>query len=129
MKKFFCLAAIAIGLMSSANVSAQSNLGNVLKDVLGGNSSDSNSSSGNDIISSLTSVFSSKKQAKSSNIVGTWNYSEPAIVLSSDNVLTNAAAKIASNKLESKLQGYLTNLGIAPGTFSMTFKEDGLRPF
>ncbi|MBR1556230.1 MAG: DUF4923 family protein [Prevotella sp.] len=124
MKRVICIAAMSMGLMFSVSVSAQSDLGGVLKGVLGG-SSNSSSSSGDDIISSLTSVFSSNKQAKESNIVGTWNYSEPAIVLSSNNILTKAAAKVAANKVESKLQSYLTSYGIAPGSFSMTFKEDG----
>ena len=124
MKKVFCIVAIAIGLMSPVSVNAQSDLGGVLKGVLGSSSNSSNSS-GDNIVSTLTSIFSSNKQAKSSNIVGTWNYSEPAIVLSSNNILTNTAAKIASNKLESKLQTQLTKYGIAPGTFSMTFKENG----
>ena len=125
MKRLVCLVAFAMGLIGSANVSAQGNLGGVLKGVLGGSKNSSSSTSGDDIISSLTSVFSSKKQASASSIVGTWNYSEPAIVLSSNNILTNAAAKIATGKVESKLQSYLTSVGIAPGTFSMTFNEDG----
>ena len=124
MKRLVCLVALAMGLMGSVNVSAQSDLGGVLKGVLGG-SKNSNSSSGDDIISSLTSVFSSKKQASASSIVGTWNYTEPAIVLQSDNFITNAAAKLATKKVESKLQSYLNGIGVAPGTFSMTFNEDG----
>ena len=124
MKRLVCLVALAMGLMGSVNVSAQSDLGGVLKGVLGG-SKNSNSSSGDDIISSLTSVFSSKKQASASSIVGTWNYTEPAIVLQSDNFITNAAAKLATKKVESKLQSYLNGIGVAPGTFSMTFNVDG----
>ena len=115
MKRLVCLVALAMGLMCSVNVSAQSDLGGVLKGVLGG-SKNSNSSSGDDIISSLTSVFSSKKQASASSIVGTWNYTEPAIVLQSDNFITNAAAKLATKKVESKLQSYLNGIGVAPGT-------------
>ena len=124
MKRVFFVSVVAMGLMFSVNVNAQGNLGGVLNSVLGGSSS-SSSSSGDDLVSALTSVFSSDKQAKASNIIGTWNYSEPAIVFTSNNILTKAAAKIAANKVESKLQSYLTNYGIAPGSFSMTFKEDG----
>ena len=43
----------------------------------------------------------------------------------SDNLLTKAAAKIAANKLEKKLQSYLTQYGFKPGSFTITFNEDG----
>lgn len=118
--------ALCLMLMCSGAASAQSTLGNILGAVLGGSSSSSSSSSTtSDIISGLTSIFSSTKQAKASSIVGTWTYEEPAIVLSSDNVLTNLVAKAASNKLESTLDKQLSKYGIQKGTLTMTFNEDG----
>jgi hypothetical protein len=123
-KNLFKLMAVSVAMMCSGSMSAQSDLGNVLGNVLGAATGNS-SSSGDNLISSLTSIFSSNKQADKNKIIGTWVYSEPAIVLKSDNILTNTAAKIASNKMESKLQSYLTKYGIKPGTSSMTFKEDG----
>lgn len=107
-------------LTMGMTVQAQS-LGNVLGSVLGS----SNNSESTDLVSSLTAIFSSKKQASSENIVGTWSYSEPAIVLTSKNVLTQTAAKVAANKMEKTLQTKLTSLGIKPGALTMTFKEDG----
>lgn len=86
-----CLVAFAY-----QTATAQSDLGSILNNVLGGNSSSDN------VISGLTSIFSSKKQASEKNIVGTWTYEEPAIVLKSENVLTNAAAKVAASSLEKK---------------------------
>ena len=105
-------------MMFSAHVSAQS-LGDVLGSVLGNNSQAS------DLASGLTSVFSSNKQATAEKMVGTWTYTEPAIVFTSDNILAKAASKIAANKVESKLQEQLSKYGIKPGAFSMTFNEDG----
>lgn len=122
-KNVLKIAAVSMALMFSAPMSAQSDLGGLLGNVLG--AATGNSSSGDDLVSTLTSIFSSDKQANKNNIIGTWNYSEPAIVFMSDNILAKTAAKIASNKLENKLQSYLTKYGIKPGTFSMTFKEDG----
>jgi len=125
-KNVFKVVALGTALMFSTSMNAQIDLKNVLGGVLGGSSSSSSSSSsGSDLVSTLTSVFSSNKQASADNIIGTWVYSEPAIVLTSDNILTKTAYKVAANKIESKLQGYLTQYGIAPGTFSMTFNEDG----
>ena len=123
-KNVLKVVAMGMALMFSANMNAQIDLGNVIGGVLGGSSSSGNAS-GSDVVSTLTSVFSSDKQAKEDNIIGTWSYSEPAIVLSSDNFLSRAAYKIAANKVESKLQSYLTKYGITPGSFSMTFNEDG----
>lgn len=113
-------------LCGGTSASAQSTLGNILGSVLGGSSSSSSSSSTtSDIISGLTSIFTGSKQANANSIVGTWTYEEPAIVLSSDNVLTNLAAKAASSKLESTLQKQLSKYGIKKGTLTMTFNEDG----
>ena len=108
-----CLIAI-----STQNATAQRDLGSILNNVLG-------SSTTNGVISGLTSIFSSDKQATKNNLVGTWVYEEPAIVLTSDNVLTNAAAKVAANTAEKKLQEQMDKVGIKKGTLSMTFKSDG----
>ncbi len=83
------------------------------------------SQQGSNVAQGLTSVFSSSKQATAEKIVGTWNYTEPAIVFTSDNILAKAASKIAANKVESKLQEQLSKYGIKPGSFTMTFNEDG----
>ena len=80
------------------------------------------SQQGSNVAQGLTSVFSSSKQATAEKIVGTWNYTEPAIVFTSDNI---AASKIAANKVEGKLQEQLSKYGIKPGSFTMTFNEDG----
>ena len=108
-----CLIAI-----STQNATAQSDLGSILNNVLG-------NSTTNGVVSGLTSIFSSNKQATKNNLVGTWVYEEPAIVLTSDNVLTNAAAKVAAKTAEKKLQEQMDKVGIKKGTLSMTFKSDG----
>ncbi len=116
-RSFFKVAAMAVMMICSVSASAQS-----LNDLLGGVL---NNGSGENLVSNLTSVFSSDKQATADNIIGTWVYSEPAIVFTSDNILAKAASKIASNKVENKIQEQLTKYGIKPGSFSMTFNEDG----
>lgn len=118
-KNYLKMALVAVMLCSGIKANAQLNLGNILNQVA------NTQTSTTDLISNLTSVFSSSKQASSSNIVGTWVYEEPAIVFQSDNLLTKAAAKIAAKKLESKLQTQLSKIGIKPGTMQFTFKDDG----
>ena len=129
MKKivFAKVLVLAAMLMGSASTNAQINLGNILSGIAGkngkGESSEASSASG--LLSGLTSIFSKDKQASTENIVGTWEYSEPAITFESDNLLTKAGAGIASNKLEEKLQEQLSKIGINKGAFTITFNEDG----
>lgn len=129
MKKivFAKVLVLAAMLMGSASTNAQINLGNILSGIAGkngkGESSEASSASG--LLSGLTSIFSKDKQASTENIVGTWEYSEPAITFESDNLLTKAGAGIASNKLEEKLQEQLSKIGIDEGAFTITFNEDG----
>ncbi|MBQ2950961.1 MAG: DUF4923 family protein [Prevotella sp.] len=128
MKKFFRLTAMCFMLLFVNGASAQIDLGGLLGGMLGGSSSSSSNSSGsstNDLISGLTSIFSSKKQASEKSIVGTWVYAEPAIVLKSDNIISNVAAKVAAGKIEDKLAGVLSKYGIKEGMLSITFNEDG----
>lgn len=125
MNKFFKKVAImAVMLMCGINANAQLDLGSILSSVVTGTTS-SSSTSATDIISNLTSVFSSSKQASKNSLVGTWEYSEPAIVFTSDNILAKAASKIAANKIESKLQTTLNKYGIKQGSMAITFNEDG----
>ncbi len=107
-------------LLVSVTASAQT-VDDVLNSVLGQTGQSGSSS----LLSGITSIFSGKKQATTANIVGTWTYSEPAIVLKSDNVLTSAAAKIAANKAESMLQTKLAAVGVKAGSPTMTFNQDG----
>ena len=115
-KNLWKVAALSVMMMFSAQSQAQS-LGDVLNAI--------GSQQGSSVAQGLTSVFSSDKQATAEKLIGTWKYTEPAIVFTSDNILAKAASKIAANKVESKLQEQLSKYGIKPGSFSMTFNEDG----
>ena len=118
-KRIFRIAVMAMMLTVSTTASAQFDLGGILGSVLNG------STSTDDIVEGLTGIFNADKQATANKIVGTWSYSEPAIVFTSDNLLAKAASKIASNKVESKIQDYLTKYGLKPGALTITFNEDG----
>ena len=118
-RNFIKLALICLTTFSTQSAGAQTDLGDILNNVLGGNNSTS------DVVSGLTSIFSSSKQATEKTIIGTWVYEEPAIVLQSDNVLTSAAAKLAAKKAETKLQEQLNKIGIKKGALTLTFNSDG----
>lgn len=119
-KNIIKFATAALLLLCGTNANAQVNLG----DILGGLSGSSSSSNGSDLISGLTSIFSSNKQASASNLVGTWSYDSPAIVFESDNLLSKAGAAIAAKKIESKLQTTLSKYGITEDKFTITFNAD-----
>ena len=116
-KNMMRLLAAMLLMLAGPSVHAQ-DWQSVLNGVLGGGQSE-------DIVSGITSIFSSDKQANKNNIIGTWSYTEPAIMFTSDNLLTKLAAKVAANKLEDKLQSYLTQYGVKPGALVLTFNEDG----
>ena len=113
------IAVMAMMLTASTTASAQFDLNGILGSVLNGTNSTE------DIVEGLTGIFNADKQATANKIVGTWSYSEPAIVFTSDNLLAKAASKIAANKVESKIQDYLTKYGLKPGALTITFNEDG----
>jgi hypothetical protein len=115
-KNLWKVAALSVMMFFAVQGQAQT-LGDVLNAI--------GSQQGSNVAQGLTSVFSSSKQATAEKIVGTWNYTEPAIVFTSDNILAKAASKIAANKVEGKLQEQLSKYGIKPGSFTMTFNEDG----
>ncbi len=122
MKKVFKkVVALSLILMCSMSLQAQ-NLGDLLGSVAG---SSSDSTSTGSLIKGLTTVFMGERQATKENLIGTWLYEEPAVVLTSDNILTQTAAKVAAGKIESELQSQLDKYGIQKGMMNMTFKEDG----
>ncbi len=127
MKKNSLIKALVVALMlaGAAHANAQIDLGSILGGLAGKNTNEEKSSTTSNLISGLSSIFSKDKLASTNNLVGTWEYSEPAIIFESDNILAKAGASIASNKIEGKLQEQLSKFGFAPGAFSITFNEDG----
>ena len=96
-KNIIKLAVMVLMLIGGGNsASAQLNLGNIL----GGITGNSNTS---DLVSGLTSIFSSNKQATADNIVGTWSYDSPAIVFESEDFLTKTGAALADNNLKTSI--------------------------
>jgi hypothetical protein len=114
-------AAEAATTSKSSSSTGSSLLGGLLS-AIGGEAS---SNSGSDIISGLTSIFNSSKVATKDKLVGTWTYTEPAVVFSSSNVLKNIGGKVASSTIENQLESQLEKLGVKKGNLKMTFDKDG----
>lgn len=107
---------------TSSNSTGSSILGGIVSAI--GGSSSSSSTAGN-IISGLTSIFNSSKVASKDQLVGTWTYTEPAVVFSSDNALKNIGGKVASSAVEKQLKTQFEKYGIKKGKMKMTFDSDG----
>lgn len=58
-------------------------------------------------------------------IIGTWNYKQPGVKLTSSDTLSELAASAASTTIQSKLATYYTKVGIKAGACSFVFNEDG----
>lgn len=58
------------------------------------------------------------------NLIGTWSYTEPAVVFESENMLTNVGGVAAGKAAQKKLQTYLDKIGFTAGKVKITFKED-----
>ncbi len=117
MKKIYAIAASCL-MLAGVNASAQS-LGSLLGGLTGGNT---DAGSLLNSVSNVIYAFTGNTQAVS--LPGTWNYGGAAIALSGDNVVSNLAGSAVSSGVESKIDGYLSKIGIAPGAMTFTFNED-----
>ena len=74
-----------------------------------------------DVVENVTGLDLSKEDAV---ITGTWKFSGTAVELESKDFLKKAAAKLAVETIEKKLDETITKIGVAPGLFSFTFNAD-----
>lgn len=120
-------------LMACAGAQAQINLGSVLqglKEKAGSQtktteSSTSGNSSIGSLLSGISSLFNSSLTATEDKIVGTWTYTQPAVLFESDNVLSKLGGSVASSTIEKNLKEKLEKYGIKEGAVKMTFDKQG----
>lgn len=58
-------------------------------------------------------------------IIGEWNYSSPAVKLSSDDELSELAAAAATSTIQAKMVPYYEKVGIKAGMCKFVINEDG----
>ncbi len=117
MKKLFVFVLLAVFNYGIANAQLNDILNKATKQA-------TQAVKGNSTAESLVGVISSKLIPNSQQIVGTWVYQEPAIMLTSSNSLKQYASSVATKSLEQKLQSYLTKVGFTKGKSSITFNAD-----
>ncbi len=121
MKKII-LAALTLVLAMGANASSFD-----LKDLLGGSNSseESSQSSGSgilDAISGIATNLTSTSNFSVDDIIGTWNYSAPAVSFKSDDALKKIGGAGASAAVEAKLKPYYSKAGLE--ALVLTVEED-----
>ncbi len=80
------------------------------------------SSSSSDLLSSvLGSILGGAMPLSEGTLEGTWNYTGTACVLESEAALANIGGTVVTDKIEEKLDGYLTKVGLKEGTCTFTF--------
>lgn len=80
---------------------------------------------GKDNLKKVADAVAGQLDITPKKISGQWEYSGMAVSLGGDNKLANAASDLALGSIEEKLGEYLAKAGIAEGSFSYTFNDDG----
>ncbi len=110
--------AFSISIIISAFLVGCGGAGSIMGNSQNGDLANNAGSILGDIINSVTS------KTNENTILGTWVYKEPAVQMSSDNILASATSSIANKQVESKLKSYYEKIGIKAGTFTITFNKD-----
>lgn len=71
------------------------------------------------------SALLGKDKVTAEDLVGTWTYSEPVLVLESDQVLGKIGGAVMAQTAEKKLSSVMEKIGVKPGVVKMTFNSDG----
>ena len=58
------------------------------------------------------------------SFVGTWTYQSPEVRFESESILAQAGGAVAANSIKTKIDGYLSKIGITKGATAFTFQED-----
>lgn len=104
MKKIVAL--IVTGLVLFSGSAKAQNLGNIL----------------NSISNVVNSVTGNTRAVK---LPGDWTYTGAAVALGGENAVSNIAGAAARTTVESKVDEYLSKLGLSTGAMQFSFKEDG----
>ena len=110
-------------------VNAQAQLGNLLKNVLGSGTANSEQAetTTENKVGGLVSLFQNligKDKVDNSSLKGEWIYESPAVAFESSNLLNKAGGKFIANTLENTLQKYLEKIGFTEGKVEMSFDGD-----
>lgn len=85
-----------------------------------------NNSKAASIFDAASSVFGAVTGITNAvDLTGTWTYQGAAVNFSGENTLSNLASTAASGTIESKMNEYLSKVGVSAGAMKFTFASDG----
>ncbi|MCI6619500.1 MAG: DUF4923 family protein [Prevotella sp.] len=105
------------GLSSGTGTGTQANGGNVLGSVFGA------MTDGQTIGNVLSSVLGIDKPSES-DIYGTWNYYNPGVAFTSDNMLAKAGGEVAAKTVKEKLGQTYSQFGFKRSNTRLVFNQD-----
>lgn len=82
------------------------------------------SSSVKEAINTVKGAFA-KKSAEAAQMIGTWTFLEPAVMITSGNFLAKAAGNMVDDKLERMLEEYFERANVTAENTIFTFRKDG----
>ncbi len=135
MKKIFVLI-LAVALLAPAAVASNddnkassllNSIGSALKNSQSNKSDESSTASdkdgsGSDLLSSLGSFVNNIAQNKNfsiNDIVGSWEYTSPAVTFESDNALMKIGGAASASSVEDALEPYIKKLGMNKSTLDI----------
>ncbi len=125
---------LGLGMAFSVHADAQSQLGGLLKNVLGGTTTTTTTDDDTSGTTTTTSVLSSLFQylvgtssVSNSSLKGDWSYESPAVAFESESLLKKAGGSLMASTAEKTLQGYLEKVGFEAGKVLLSF--DGSETF
>ena len=120
-----CLSLVAL---SCGAVTPDNILSKILSGVKGSSSSTSSTTSGtstgSSAIDGLLNLVVGSVKLSESDIVGTWNYSEPACAFTSENLLAKAGGSVAAETVNGKLLPAYKSAGIKSDNTYFTFDSN-----
>lgn len=118
---------LGVGMLFSMSADAQ--ITNLLKNVLGNtktetSSDDTTSETQSGGIVSLFKNLIGTAKVDGSSLKGNWSYESPAVVFESENLLKKAGGSLITSTAEKTLQKYLRKIGFEEGKVSISFDGD-----
>ncbi len=115
MKKFLV---VLLSSLFVIQLNAQFNWGSIVEKVSG---LDSDSTATGSTIGNILGDIVSTDKIELNQLVGTWDYSSPAVSFQSDNILKKVGGSVASSTIEDKLKVYYEKAGLT--NLSLTIDE------
>lgn len=91
----------------------------------GTTTNNSGSSIGSNALGGLLDLVVGSVKLSQADIIGTWNYVEPACAFTSENLLAKAGGSVAAKTVNEKLLPVYNSLHISSGNTQLTFNENG----